>query len=833
MFGIAKDIRSEVRECTPDLLNQTLDSPQVARVCAEIEDALEKFRSGELTQDEYETLKGQLKKRLPIFTFHATFKNGRRKNDDAIPSGLSIYDLDHIPNPRKHWEMKNEELRMKNLLPSIVMAHITPSTEGLRLVFVVPDGMNLPQAQAWMAQQLGDTKYDSCVKDYARCSFAVPREYVLHLDEERLFSPQKYLSFRTEQSEVKNDTESGVNDKGGNATESSQKYLSFRTEQSEVKNLGNTSKVNTQVDAQVDATGILRRSAPLNDTERGVNDKGGVMKEFPSTYEDIEYQTIVETLEEQMGGRPEHGSRNNFIFSMACHLRYICNDEPEWIAQVLPTYGEAREKWMASIRSACVRNQTKAMPRIMKRTLTICKQREAEESERITNNSELENTPPPMPKRLPPLIRLLTSRTPKIYRPAVAHAVFPALAAHLWQTSFRYIDNVMHEATLMNVLIGETGAGKNCISEPINYIMADIRQRDLENLRREREWKRETQSKGANKDKRQRPEGLVIQEIDPDMTNAAFVQRLADAEGRFLYAKMNEIDQFDALKTSARSKAHFQIMCLAFDPGNVYGQTRIGTGSVSERVCIRFNWNASTTIRKGQAYFRYVLTDGPISRINFCTIPVREIGSEMPVYGKYGADFEEELRPYIERLNQARGVVECRQVSQLSKKLVEECAEFARLSQSRVYENLSFRANVIAFLKAMVLYVAHGKIWDKTMEDFVRWSLKYDLWCKMRFFGNAIETQEEEDSHVPRKGPQNLLDLLPEIFTREEANRIRQQSGIRSDSLSQMLYNWKNRGYIELYGEEMQRNEANRQRYIKTETYLKKHGTPNVIINKQ
>ncbi|MBO5742580.1 MAG: VirE protein, partial [Bacteroidaceae bacterium] len=542
-FGIAKDIRSEVRACTPALLNQALDSPKVAKTCAEIEDALEKCRRGELAQDEYETLKGQLKKRLPIFTFHATFKNGRRKNGDAVPSGLSIYDLDHIPNPRAKWaeiEARKEEL-------GILLAHISPSLEGLRLVFLMPQGMSLAEAQAWMAQQLGDPQYDACVKDYARCSFAVPREYVLFVDAERLF-----------------------------ADNTTQNNLSFRAEQSEAKNPENTN---------VDAHEILRRSAPLDD-------KG----EYPQTYENIPYESIVQTLEEQMGGQPEHGSRNNFIFSMACHLRYVTNDDALWIAQILPTYGEARDKWMATIRSACARNQTKQMPRIMKRTLAICKERS---EELITHNSELES-PPPMPAKLPPLIKLLVSRTPKIYRPAVAHAVFPALGAHLWRTYFRYIDNVLHEATFMNCLMGETGAGKNCISEPINRILKDIRQRDAENLQREKEWKREIASKGANKDKRNRPEGLVIQEIDPDMTNAAFVQRLADADERFLYTKMNEIDQFDALKTSARSKAHFQIMCLAFDPGNVYGQTRVGTSSVSERVCIRFNWNASTTIHKGQ-----------------------------------------------------------------------------------------------------------------------------------------------------------------------------------------------------------------------------------------
>ena len=769
-FGIGNNVRSKVRECTPELFNRAMESQVVAEVCAQIKDALEAVRRGEMSPEDFETLKGNLKKALIIFTFHATFKEGKRKNDDAIPSGLSIYDLDHIPNPEGRW--KEIEPRKEEL--GIVLAHITPSSEGLRLVFIIPQGMNLEEAQAWMARQLGDAQYDACVKDYARCSFAVPKEYVLFVDEEKLFSPSPRMSFRAEQSEAKNLNASDNNDEGG------------------------------------------------GDTDYVVHNNHGVHDAYPTTYEDIPYETIVEVLEEQMGGQPEHGSRNNFIFSMACHLRHITNDDENWIASILPTYGEAREKWLASIKSACNRNQTKTMPRIMKRTMTICKQRMEEESELVNQKSDVDS-PPKMPRRLPPYIKLLVSRTPDIYKEAVAHAIFPPTGTHLHGVQFRYIDNVLHEATFMNTLMADTSAGKNCINAPINYIMADIRQRDAENLRREREWKAEMNTKGANKDKRQRPEGLVIQEIDPDMTNAAFVQRLADADERFLYTKMNEIDQFDALKTSARSKAQFQIMCLAFDPGNTYGQTRVGTSSVSERVCIRFNWNASTTVRKGQAYFRSVLTDGPISRINFCTIPRREIGAEMPVYGTYDESFAEELRPYIERLNKARGVIECPQAFKLAKKLMEECAEFARLSQSRVYESLSFRANVIAYLKAMVLYVVHGEKWDKTMEEFVRWSLHYDLWCKMKFFGEAIEAQETSQEKGVTKGPQNLLDLLPEIFTREDAHTLRQRLGIRSDSLRQMLFNWRQRGYIETYGEEMTQKFIGRQRYIKTEEYLKKH----------
>ena len=760
-FGIAKNIRSEVRECTPDLLNQALDSPHVAKTCAEIEDALEKFRRGEITMDEYETLKATLKKRLPIIAFHATFKNRRRKNDEAIPSGLSIYDLDHIQNPRAKWE----EIEPRKEELGILLSHISPSLEGLRLVFVMPQGMDLAQAQAWMAEQLGDKQYDSCVKDYARCSFVVPRDYVLYMSDD-LFRHGSHGLHGTRP--LANEADAHLED------------------------ADNAQAVKESVSSnQPKATETQGHEKPCNPCHPCQKE------EFPQAYEDIPYETIVETLEEQMGGQPEHGSRNNFIFSMACHLRYVCNDDPDWIALVMPTYGEARSKWMASIRSACARNQTKAMPRIMKRTIAICKQREAENSELETHNSELESSPPPMPKRLPPLIKLLVSRTPDIYKPAVAHAVFPALATHLWKVRFRYIDNVEHEATLMNVLMAGTGAGKDCISAPINYIMADIRKRDRENMLREKEWKKEMNTKGANKDKRDRPQGLVIQEIDADMTNPAFCMRTNEAEEHFLYTKMNEIDQFDALKGNGKNGGQqFQIMCLAFDPGNLYGQTRASAQSVSERVTIRFNWNASTTILKGQRYFRNVLTDGPISRINFCTIPEREIGADIPVYGSYDAAFEEELRPYIEHLTHATGLIECKQAFSLARKLKDENAEKSRLTQSRVFENLSFRANVIAYLKAMVLYVAHGYRWDKTMEDFVRWSLQYDLWCKMEFFGAAIE--EAMQGAVKRRTPgrQNLLELLGNEFTLRDAENVRVKQGMDTKGTRNMLNQWKHRGYI-------------------------------------
>ena len=525
--------------------------------------------------------------------------------------------------------------------------------------------------------------------------------------------------------------------------------------------------------------------------------------------------SIVRELERQMGGAPEPGMRSNFIFCMACHLRHVCDDNAEWIAGIMPTYGQEHDKWLGDIRQACNRNQKPEMSRIMQKTLEACKM-----DMLVEMGAQECSMPPAMPKKLPPLIKLLTSRTPDIYKPAVAHAVFPALASYLWRTRFLYVDNTLHEATLMNVLMAPTGAGKSCISEPINRILRNMRERDRENLRREREWKQLVQAKGANKDKPQRPEGLVIQEIDPDMTNAAFVQRLADAEERFLYTKMNEIDQFDALKTSSRSKAQFQIMCLAFDHGNTYGQTRVGCGSVSERVSIRFNWNASTTIQKGRKYFNQVLTDGPVSRINFCTIPEREIGADMPVFGTYDAEFDEQLRPYIERLEKARGLVTCPKAEALSKRLIEGCADFAVLSGSRSYENLSFRANVIAYLKAMVLYIAGGEKWDKTLEDFITWSLHYDLWCKMNFFANDMDEAEIAMRRQGHRGPQNMLDMLPDEFTREEVHLLRQSQGITTGSTSKMLSNWKHRGYITLFSNSLPG--SGEELYRKTGLYLKR-----------
>ena len=414
---------------------------------------------------------------------------------------------------------------------------------------------------------------------------------------------------------------------------------------------------------------------------------------------------------------------------------------------------------------------------------------------KVQSEDEEYPAPPPMPKKLPKLVELLISKTPEIYQPAVAHAIFPSLATHLWRTRFRYIDNVEHEATLMTCLLAGTGAGKSCVQKPIDFIMEDIRKRDQENLKREKEWKDEMMRKGANKDKRKRPENLIIQEIDADMTNPAFVMRTAEAKEHFLYTSLNEIDQFDALKGSGFQQ--FRIMCLAFDPGNLYGQTRVGTQSVTERVTIRFNWNASTTIHKGIRYFKRVLTDGPVSRINFCTIPERDIGEDIPIYGTYDEEFRNSLKPYIDNLCMASGLVECKEAFHLAEVLKDENAEFSRLSQDRVYENLSFRANVIGYLKACVLYVANGYQWEPEIEDFIRWSERYDLYCKMRFFGDAIKKAERDGDQESKKGPASILAFLPDKFSYQQVESLRLKNDMNAKGTAKMLRNWLHRGYIE------------------------------------
>ena len=709
----------------------------------------------------------KLKRRLPIWTPHcAAFRDNHRAAADALkPLPRLMLDFDEKGHSA---EILERSLALQKEGKWQVLLVEESVRRGTHVLIVLPDGMTPQEAQKRFSADVG-FQADGALKDVSRCIYMVPEDHTLYVDEERLFGNEE-LRMKNEELPPANPS---VGTHHGASDDAS--------------------------DANDDAANAPKADAPW----------------CVPTFKGVPYSEIIQQWFRLAGGEPVQGERNDKLHRLASHLRYIADNDEALLLQVMPRYGLSEEEMKGLIHSACSAKWY-SMPRMLKEALENEERRmKNEESlkneERRMKNEELpaedENSSfggeadilhSSLPKRLPALIKLLISRTPDVYKAAVAHAVFPALAAHLHRVRFKYIDNVEHEATLMNVLMAGTGAGKDCISEPINRIMADIRRRDEDNLRREREWKNEVTSKGANKDKRQRPEGLIIQEIDADMTNPAFVMRMAEADGHFLYTKLNEIDQFDALKGTGRAGQQFQIMCLAFDPGNRYGQTRVGVQSVTEKVTVRFNWNASTTIQKGRRYFSKVLTDGPISRINFCTIPEREIGADMPVYGTYDAAFDEELRPYIENLVKAQGLIDCPQAYKLAKTLKEECAEFARLSQSRVYENLSFRANVIAWLKACVLFVANGCRWDKTFEDFIRWSLQYDLACKMEFFGADIEEANRQgmgrDRQVP--GRRNLLELLPDEFSFEDAVRVRQWEGLDAKGTSNMLRQWKYRRYV-------------------------------------
>ena len=810
MFGISRSVRSrEVQVCTPELFHRAIKGSKVSLICAEIEDALEKLRRGELKKEEYERMKTQLKSQLPILTPHATFKNGRRLNADAIPSGLSIYDKDHIPNPRGYWEEKQKILAQKSVLDSICLVHVTPSTEGLRLIFKIPKGMTLAEAQKWMSEQLEDNDYDSCVKDLARPSFLVPEDYILYIDEAKLF-------------EVAN---TSLNIKEGGASESED------LKQGGLHRTNNRNSVASNDKGEgFDAPPTLERSgserrvgavspSPLRGEGRGERwsppYEGGTgwlgktsETQFPQEYNGIPYATLVTKLVELLGGEPQHGSRNTFIFTLACYLRYICDDNADWVKSVIPIFGEEQKRAFTTVESACARKQSHVMPGIVRKAIKLCQDELEKGQDKNYEEADFGDIGNPnsyfyhvneLPPKLPRLIKLLVSKTPKMYQPAVSQAVFPPLAAHLCSTRFRYIDNVEHEATLMSILCAPTGSGKECVSEPINHIMADIRIRDAEQRAREKAWKDECNSKGSNKDKRERPEGLVIQEVNIDMTNPAFVLRMKEAEEHFLYAKVNELNLFDALK--GKTNQHFRIMELAFDLG-IYGQDRVGVQSVTETVRVRFNWNASCTPKKCRDYFRRVVTDGPVSRISFSTIDRRPCGSEIPVYGSYDAAFDEELRPYIDNLVKARGLVDCPQAFKLAQKLVGENAEFARLSQNYVFENLSFRANVIAYLKACVLYVANGMKWEKSIEDFVRWSERYDLWCKLKLFGQMIYEADNEQAKTDKEfvsGPKNLLRMLPDEFTLEDYLKLRRQQGFEGDDRKRAMNainQWVHRGYV-------------------------------------
>ena len=722
-----------------------------------------------------------LKKQLPFRCAHYyQFRDNRRSQKNAVPESFlfqTTIDVDDKEYVDKAIE-KARELNCSDTIWKGALLHLEYSArKKLHIDIRMPIGMTIEETQRAYCEALGVPYDESCISP-ERMLFITDKESEIYR------SPHWYEVLPQEELEKRRQAYldrgltidgRGVAASAGSAIQPSQPCDS---------NAAHLSPAGAHQDAGAVATGKNLAAFDLFRNAAGLKD--------------VDINTP--------------GSRHSSLLAImsAGASRVMPEDELKAVvAQKMPAFSQERDcqqlihdfyaKYGDSSKpmsQAVIRINAQAEKSSQKDAVSFkTVSSEGSEDDTDSNAEDDKIAPPPMPEHLPKLVELLLSKTPDVYKPAVAHAIFPPLATHLCKTTFKYIDNVEHEATLMCCLLAGTGAGKNCVQMPINMIMEDIRQRDRENLKREKEWKDEVTRKGANKDKRKRPENLIIQEIDADMTNPAFVMRTAEAQEHFLYTTLNEIDQFDALK--GQGNQQFKIMCLAFDPGNQYGQTRVGTSSVTERITIRFNWNASTTVQLGQRYFSKVLTDGPISRINFCTIPEREIGAEMPVYGEYDDAFREALRPYIENLCKASGRIDCAEAFALAEKLKEENADFSRMSQNRVFENLSFRGNVIAFLKACVLYVANGCKWEPEIDEFIRWSESYDLWCKMIFFGTGIAKANEVGEKSSKRGPTNLLQLLPDTFTYTQAEMVRLQNDFGKKGTAMMLRNWVNRHYIE------------------------------------
>lgn len=701
-------------------------------------------KEGKLSTAEFEAIKSDKKRGLPVVTFHASFADGERCNSKATPSGLCILDLDHMDEPREFFRQQVEP-HLEDL--GIVFAHITPSCEGLRLVFKIPphiykevyeegdhpDGRELAAAQAWMADRLGLLAYDEHCKDYARCSFLVPEDYNLYLDEVGLFS-------------------------------------------------------------YIDVESLISETASGTHTEQERVTIGKITMEEGETepmFGDVAYSRIIDNYFKLTGGKPQPGERNDKLHKLALHLRYICDDDATLMQRVIPSCGLPEAELSSIIRSAlkakrCSRSQ------LMQKAIDLAKGVVKDDSAYELGEMSM---PPQMPETLPRLIQLLVSNTPDEYKAVVANCVFAPLASYLFDTKFEYIDKVYHEATIMQVLVAGTGVGKECITQPINHILKRMREQDDLSRQKDKEWKEECNSRGANKDKPLRPNDILIQEINPDITHAAFVQRTQEAKGHFLYSKMNEIEQLESLKGNGRSDQHMKIICYAFDPDNRYGQDRVGTQSVTETICVRYNFNASTTKVKAKKFFARALTDGPLSRINFILMPDQPIGTKIPRYGAYTETFNKELEPFINNLCNARGVVRSQRATELAEQMVEQHRLFAIDTQDRVYENLSRRANIIAWLKGYILFVANGYMWESTFDDFIRWSYEYDMWSKMELFGADIEKADKDTSAVRSRGD-SMLNLMPSIFTLDDVVMARSKYGKSEVGAVKQVNHWVDRGKV-------------------------------------
>ena len=763
----------------------------------------------------------ELKRQLPFRAIHyARFRNNHRSQGDADPESF-LFQTTVDVDDKEYVEQALEKARKLNCSDTIwkgKLLHLEYSArKKLHIDIRMPVGMTIEETQRAYCEASGIPYDKSCITP-ERIIFITDKDSEIYRSKEWYgVLPAEEISLRREAFVKRGLTIDGRGK--ANAVNSLKLKVNSNQDVQDNRFQG------TNGDNAVSSGAAVQPAQPgnshrVNDSHLGSagasQDAGGVATQNASEKNLIAFELFKEAAGLKGMEIDTIGSRHSSLLAImsAGASRVMGEDElMRVVAKKMPSYYEERDcHQLIHDFYAKYGDSSKPFSRdVMRINATAEKQAAVNQVNSLQLKVESSNLnvqsfqnvqgdevrypdPPAMPTKLPKLVEHLISNTPDVYKPAVAHAIFPPLATHLWNTRFRYIDNVEHEATLATVLLASTGAGKSCVQKPIEYIMEDIRKRDAENLKREKEWKDEVVRKGANKDKRKRPDNLIIQEIDADMTNPAFVMRTSEAQGHFLYTSLNEIDLFDALKGNGGQQ--FRIMCLAFDPSNKYGQTRVGSQSVTDRVTIRFNWNASSTIQKGQRYFSKVLTDGPISRINFCTIPEREIGEEMPVYGTYDEAYREGLKPYIENLCQASGLVECEEAFQLALKLKEEHAEFSRLSQDRTYENLSFRANVIGYLKACVLYVANGYRWEPEIEEFIRWSEQYDLYCKMKFFGDAIKRANGFDEKTSKRGPASLLQQLPDVFSFQQAEFLRSQLGMNRSGTVSMLRNWVNRNYV-------------------------------------
>ena len=736
-----------------------------------------------------------LKRQLPIRAIHySRFRNNHRSSEDADPESflfqttIDVDDVDYVDAALE----KARELNCSNTIWKGKLLHLEYSArKKLHIDIRMPMGMTIEETQKAYCEAAGIPYDKSCITP-ERIIFITDKDSEIYRSKEWYgVLPAEEIQARREAFLKRGLTIDGKGTPSGAAIQPAQPGNSHRADDDYISHTGGSQNADAKnliaFDLFQDSAGLKgmnidtvgsRHSSLLAIMSAGASRVMSeeelmkvVAKRMPSYYQENDCYQLIHDFYAKYGDSSKPFSRDVIRVNALAEQAAKCLGAGEC---------KSPEHLTGDFQGQMTGNANHTV-----------------QSSKFKVQSEDEDypAPPPMPKKLPKLVELLISKTPEIYQPAVACAIFPPLATHLWRTRFRYIDNVEHEATLASVLLAGTGVGKSCVQKPIDFIMEDIRKRDQENLKREKEWKEEMMRKGANKDKRKRPENLIIQEIDADMTNPAFVMRTAEAKEHFLYTSLNEIDQFDALKGIGNQQ--FRIMCLAFDPGNLYGQTRVGTQSVTERVTIRFNWNASTTIHKGIRYFKRVLTDGPVSRINFCTIPERDIGEDIPVYGTYDEEFRNSLKPYIDNLCMASGLVECKEAFHLAEVLKDENAEFSRLSQDRVYENLSFRANVIGYLKACVLYVANGYQWEPEIEDFIRWSERYDLYCKMRFFGDAIKKAERDGDQESKKGPASILAFLPEKFSYQQVESLRLKNDMNAKGTAKMLRNWLHRGYIE------------------------------------